>query len=172
MTSTNPTEPSGEGKSGPIVWRGPDGPLQLWTGYTGQGGAYKTSTPADLLAAGYVEKTEYDKAERLWKQAAIDLDAAQRDAKRGWDEVHALMAEHGATCVKLTEAQAELERVRAAADRWRFLATQLSGAIEDHGDCDGCSDLLRAINAEAEGESLPETSPPAAVEANDAPSKA
>jgi hypothetical protein len=58
-------------------------------------------------------REEYDKAVRLWKQATIDHDAAQTDAKRGWDEVHALMAEHAETLRKLRDAESELTTLRA-----------------------------------------------------------
>lgn len=46
MTETTKTE-----HEGPITWTGPDGPLQLWRGYDGHGGAYKAATAADLIAA-------------------------------------------------------------------------------------------------------------------------
>jgi hypothetical protein len=45
-TSTGTAE-----REGPITWKGIDGPLQLWSGYDGKGGAYKRTTVADLVAA-------------------------------------------------------------------------------------------------------------------------
>lgn len=85
----------------------------------GKACAWRTESESTLSAVrGELEHTkeEFEKAMRLWKQATIDHDAAQQDAKRGWGEVYGLMKELGDARLKLEAAQAELAVERAGCE--------------------------------------------------------
>jgi ribosomal protein L40E len=87
-------------------------------------------TAASLAAA----EAEYTKAERLWKAATVELEAAKSDAERGWNEVHGLQAELGQLNQQLAPERAGRERLEKAPSEGPKLSRLTSGGAAESGD--------------------------------------
>jgi len=99
-------------------------------------------TAASLAAA----EAEYTKAERLWKAATVELEAAKSDAERGWNEVHGLQAELGQLNQQLAPERAGREHLEQAAELLRELWT-LQEDSDEEPDFSGMARVARKHKA-------------------------
>ena len=100
-------------------------------------------------------RLELEQSRRAWG-LALATAATERARAEEAEEAAAVL---GPQVARLTREHLRLGKELAAAivraarleeethlrKRWQFLAMELAGATRDHGDCDGCAELLRAI---------------------------